>query len=81
MGCTETVKEVDEWYTSFNSCQGATADKSITCTEDSASIAQPAARAAITSWWSPKIANACAAMHEQLLGIHLEVIRLLLCIS
>ena len=21
VGCTETVKEVDEWYTSFNSCQ------------------------------------------------------------
>ena len=40
----------------------ATAVKSITsCTEDSASIAQPAARAAITSWWSPKIAKACAA--------------------
>ena len=21
MGCTETIEEVDEWYTSFNSCQ------------------------------------------------------------
>ena len=47
----------------FNAVKCATGARSITsCTEDSANIAQPVARAAITSWWSPKIDNACAAI-------------------
>ena len=42
----------------FNAVKCATGAKSITsCTEPSASIAYPVARADITSWWSPKIFN------------------------
>ena len=46
----------------FMATKCAAADKSITsCTLASQSMAQPVCRAAITSWWSPKMFKVFAA--------------------